>query len=172
MVDGRRSIPIEALDKSETEATTFPSWTRPVIAAGIALGILASLWTLRVAPLVWPQSLPVGWTIAGFAFLAALVGLISRYAFAKESLFFYNTFTGELIVVLLQDRPNRETVRSFVTRMKETARRRYEELKAEAERPSVGRELIALEGLREKRVISDEEFALKKDELLDEMMRD
>lgn len=170
--DARRAIPVEAIDRYETEARTFPAWSRVPIALGLGTAVVGVLWALKFSALLWPATAPVGLWVAVLAAGVAFGAIALRYALAAESLFFYNTFTGELIIVLHRERPDAAVVNAFVAKMKDLARLRYDELRADAERPSIGRELIALNELREKKVINDEEFAMKKGELLDDMMRD
>ena len=56
--------------------------------------------------------------------------------------------------------------------MKDRARIRFEQLQADSERPSIAKELLALDGLCDKKIITPEEFSVKKDELLEELMKD
>ncbi len=170
--DSRRSIPLEVFDRNDTEARAFPSWTLPSAAIGAAVGILGLLWGARIAGIVGTVSGAFGFGAAaiGFGVSLALLGL--HFALSSDTLIFYNTFTGEFLLAIPRDRPDGESVTAFASKLKEMAKRRYEQLRADAERPSIAKELLALDDLRGKKIINDEEFATKKDELLDDMMRE
>lgn len=155
--DSRRSIPLEVFDRNDTEARAFPGWTLPSAALAAAVAILGLVWGVRFSPV-------------GFGIALALFGL--HFALSIDTLIFHNTFTGEFLLAIPRGRPDPESMTAFAVKLKELARRRYEQLRADAERPSIAKELLALDELRGKKIINDEEFSTKKDELLEDMMRE
>lgn len=172
LAEAFRTVPLEVLDRNETEMRTYPGWTRAATAAAATGALLAALWGVRLAPLWWPaSSLPALWGAAA-AFGAALAAAALHLLLSRDSILFFHSFTSEFLFSVRRDAPDRGTVSAFVTQIKERAKRRYEQLRADAERPSIARELLALKELCEKKVITAEELATKKEELLDEIMRD
>ncbi len=172
LADAHRSVPVEAVDRNESESRNRPGWTRILLTLGLAGAIVSGLWSARLAPALWPASGPAaGWAALALFSISVLSGILFL-ALASESLVFYNAFTGDFLFAVRRDRPNRGEVDAFVARLKDRSKRRCELLQADLERPSVAKELLALRELCEKKIISDEEFASKKSELMEEIMRD
>lgn len=168
----RRTVPLEVIDPNETSARAFPAWTGPIVLIGAGAALVAALWAVRVGSLLWPVSAgPATWIAASAAVVAVLAGAL-HYFLAKDTIYFYSAYSGEFLFAVLQNRPDRQVVADFAAKIKELSRRRYDELKGDAERPSFARELEALHRLREKKIISPDEFDRKKFELLEEVLRE
>lgn len=159
-----RTVPVDWIDRNESEAVLHPGWTTPLfVAALLAAGGFLAAGLERGVP----------WTAlsAASSALAALVAAL-HVVRARPAVYFYHAFTGEFLFALLREVPGREEVAGFVAALQEQGRRKLERAKMEAELPSVAAEIHHLARLREKRVISDDEFRAKKDELIEDLLRE
>lgn len=172
LAEAHRVVPLEAIDRNESDARNHPNWTRAVAIVSACAALVSALWCVRFAGWLWPASAgPALWGAFGALGLAALAAFL-HVALASESVIFYHAFTGDFLFAIRHDRPDRATVDAFLGQVKERAKRRAEQMQSDAERPSVAKELLALRDLNEKKIITDDEFSLKRSELLDEIMRD
>jgi hypothetical protein len=169
--ESRRTVPLDVFDTNDTEGRIFPSWA----SWGFKIGILALAagGGLALAQRIETGASPAwaGWIASAGAAVAALSAVLWR-ALAYDAWYFYHAFTGDFLCAIVHGSPDAAAARGFFEQLKAQARKRFEQSKEEAEMPSVARELRALHELRERKVISEEEFAQKKQELLDDLMRD
>ena len=170
--DSRRTVALELIDPNETTARAFPRWSRPIFRLASILALVTALWAIRLGAALWPASVPTTAWIAAISAGTAALALILHFSLATDTIYFYHGFTGEFLFALHQHHPDRTIVKAFVDKVTELARKRYEQLKSDAERPSAAKELQFLHALREKKILTDEEFACKKAELLEEVLRE
>lgn len=159
-----RTVPLEWIDRNESEARLYPGWARAgVFWCGLALVAAVA------AGLEWGAP----WFAVGVAFaVGAVLFAVARGAFARDAIYFYNAFSGEFLFALLVDQPDRETVAGFLAAIQEQLARRQEQAKMESELPSVAAEISHLARLREKSVITQDEFSAKKTELIEDLLRE
>ena len=108
------------------------------------------------------------WNIAGT--FAVFIYLASRRFFitARERLHFYNRYTGKPVISLLYGKPSPEVFQSFIEAMK-TRIRKTLEMPESKQDPSIAMEIQRLYELKEKNILTLEEFEKAKKELIDSL---
>ena len=159
-----RTIPLEWIDPNDSGARLYPQWARVgMIATAIAAGAALA------AVLQWGGAwLGVLGGLGGIFFLLAVLYVLWSY----EAVYFYNSFNGEFLFAMVRDRPKPDEVDAFMKTMRESMERKKERAKMESEIPSVATEIHHLAELQKKDVISDDEFLRKKEELIEDLLRD
>jgi hypothetical protein len=139
-------------------------WTRVVILISmLAMGALLAAGLQWGA--TWLTALPALAVAAGAV-------LIVHGRSGYDAIYYYNTFSGEFLFALIRNEPDPEEVKDFIDRMRKAVKKKKERAKMESEVPSAATELHHLARLKEKEIITDDEYRQKKRDLIEDLLRD
>ncbi len=159
-----RTIPLEWIDQNDSEARLYPAWVR--WATGITL---IAAGAVLAAGLQWGGPWFVVLAGLGGVFLLLAAMFVFR---AYDAIYFYNSYNGEFLFAVVKDRPSSEDVGEFMKAMREGMERKKDRAKMESEMPSIATEIHHLAELSRKEIISKEEYLRKKEDLIEDLLRD